>query len=95
MNIHTLQDQLLNTLRKLLRARVILFLLLVAVVYGFLILRINTLKNAQPSTGAAVSQINSSTNIDQATIDKITLLQDNSVSVQALFNQARQNPFHE
>ena len=93
MNIHTLQDQLLNTLRKLLRARVILFLLLVAVVYGFLILRINTLKNAQPSTGAAVSQINSSTNIDQATIDKITQLQDNSVSVQALFNQARTNPF--
>ncbi|HVA10747.1 MAG TPA: hypothetical protein VNG32_01095, partial [Candidatus Dormibacteraeota bacterium] len=52
--------------------------------------RINTLKNAQPSKGAAVSQINSSTNIDQATIDKITQLQDNSVSVQATNDQKTQ-----
>ena len=95
MNMNTLQNQLLNILKQLLRFRVMLFLLLVAVVYGFLILRINTLKNAQPNQSAVVSQIKSSTNIDQATIDKIKQLQNNSVSTQALFNQARQNPFHE
>jgi hypothetical protein len=95
MNTNALQNQLLNIIKQLLRFRVMLFLLLIAIVYGFLILRTNTLKNAQPDQNAIASQIKSSTNIDQATVDKIKQLQDNSVSVQALFNQARQNPFHE
>ena len=95
MNMNTLNTKLLHALKQLLRFRVVLFVMLVAVVYVSLIWHIDTLKNARPDQGSVVSQIKSSTNIDPATINKIKQLQDNSVSVQALFNQARQNPFHE
>lgn len=95
MNTNTLQTHLQLILKQLLRFRVALFLLLVVLVYGFIMWRVDTLKNVQPDQKAAASHITSSANIDQATLTKIKQLQDNSVSVRALFNQARQNPFQE
>ena len=58
----------------------LVFLLFVALLYGFVLLRINSLGNAQ-------------THIDQTVVNQLQSLQDNSVSVQTLFNQARNNPF--
>jgi hypothetical protein len=91
------KNQLQHTFKRLLRLRVALFLLLVVIVYAFVIWRVDTLSNAQPPADVIASKLSSSKNprIDQVTVDKITQLQDNSVNVQALFNQARQNPFHE
>lgn len=86
--IHQLKEQFT-------RFRVVLFLLLVVLVYGFIVWRIDILKNAPPSSDAVASKLQSTTHIDQATITKIQQLQDNSVSVQTLFNKARQNPFQE
>jgi len=77
------------------RYRIVLFLLLVVLVYGFVIWRIDALKNAPPTPTAVDSKLQSTTHIDQSTIDKIQQLQNNSISVQTLFSQARQNPFHE
>lgn len=95
MNSSNLQNQLQRMLKQLLHFRVPLFLLLLAIVYGFIVWRADTLQHAQPQQSAIASKLESSTHIDQATINKIKQLQDNSVSVQALFNQARQNPFQE
>lgn len=89
------QAQLQQLTEQLMRLRVVLFLLLVALVYGFVIWRIDALKNAPPTPSAVDSKLQSTTHIDQATINKIQQLQNNSVSVQTLFNQARQDPFHE
>jgi hypothetical protein len=90
-----LKAQLQLLFKRFMAFRVPLFLLLVALVYGFVIFRISALQNAQPSLSSTDSKLQASTNIDQATISKIKQLQDNSVNVQALFNQARQNPFQE
>ncbi|HEY5152554.1 MAG TPA: hypothetical protein VII55_01125 [Candidatus Saccharimonadales bacterium] len=74
-----------------------LFLLFVALIYGFVLLRINTLGNAQPSSDAVTSQVQAARipHIDQPVVQQLQSLQDNSVSVKSLFNQARANPFQE
>ena len=95
MNKGNLDHQLKKVGKIFISLRFILFLILAAGVYGFLIWRINTLRNAEPSQAATTSQSSTTTHIDQATVNKISQLQDNSVNVQALFDQARQNPFQE
>jgi hypothetical protein len=76
--------------------RVLLFFVLLASVYSVILLRINTLSQAQPDASeVSVQTTQKSLKVDPAVVEKIQQLQDNSVSVQALFDQARQNPFHE
>jgi hypothetical protein len=77
------------------RYNFIVFLVFVALLYGFVLLRINTLSSSQPSTNAVSSQVQAAQipHIDQSVVNQLQSLQNNSVSVQALFNQARSNPF--
>jgi len=77
------------------RYTIILFFLLLVAVYGFVLLKINSLSNAQPNNSAVSSQAQTVAipHIDPNVVKQIQNLQDNSVSVQALFNQARTNPF--
>lgn len=76
--------------------RILLFFVLLAGVYSIILLRINTLSQAQPSaTDVTVQTTQKSLKVDPTVVEKIQQLQDNSVSVQSLFDQARQNPFHE
>ncbi len=82
---------------KLKRYSVLLTLLLVAATYGFLVWRIHVLANQEPSEDAVTEQVQTKKlpRIDQNAINKIQQLQDNSVDVKALFEQARNNPFQE
>ena len=78
------------------KLRAYLFVGLLVLLYSFIIIRFISLNAIMPTT----KQINAASNItsphiDQTTVNKIQQLQDNSVSVKALFNQARQNPFQE
>jgi hypothetical protein len=59
------------------------------------LLKINSLSNVQPSSTVVTSQVKTVAipQIDPTVVKQIQNLQDNSVSVQALFNQARTNPF--
>lgn len=83
-------------LRQAIRYRKLYFLVLVALVYGFVIMRIMSLRSQEPNqTDVSSATTVAQPHIDQATVNKIKQLQDNSVNVQALFNQARQNPFQE
>lgn len=81
--------------QKLRRYSLLLFFVIVAMIYGFLLLRITTLSNQQPTEADISNQINSSQipHIDKSVVKQLQSLEDNSVSVQALFNQARSNPF--
>lgn len=91
-----LKSQFQNVSRQIMQYRVVIFLAVVALVYGFVVWRVNALVHVEPTSSQVASELNStSPKIDQATVDKIKQLQDNSVNVQALFDQARQNPFHE
>lgn len=71
------------------------FLILVGLVYGYLFLRIGTLVNTQPSADAVATQVKTAKipYIDEKVVDQLQALQDNSVSVQTLFNNQRTNPF--
>lgn len=82
-------------LRKIGSYRVLIFFLLVASLYGFILWRINVYSNATPDQAEENAQVATQPHIDQSTVQKLLSLQSNSVSVQALFNQARQNPFQE
>jgi hypothetical protein len=71
------------------------FLIFVAILYGFVFFRINSLKNTEPSDSDVTSQVQAAhiPRIDQGLVKQLKSLQDNSVSVQTLFNDARNNPF--
>lgn len=91
-----LKSQIQHVIREAAHYRIAIFLATIVLVYGFVIWRVNVLVNVEPTASQVASELNAtSPKIDQATVDKVKQLQDNSVNVQALFDQARQNPFHE
>jgi hypothetical protein len=71
------------------------FVVFVALIYGFVIFRINSLGNMQPSDSAVTNQVKAAQipRVDPAVVKQLESLKDNSVNVQALFDQARSNPF--
>jgi hypothetical protein len=95
LNLKSLPVLLENIEHLVSRYAIILFFLLLVAVYGFILLRINSLSNAQPDSSAVSTQAQTVAipHIDPTVVQQIQNLQDNSVSVQALFNQARTNPF--
>lgn len=98
MNMMTLKAKFEHFLRACFKWRIPLFMLLLVIVYGFVVWRVQMLANVTP-TQAQIDKAQTATatspHINQADVDKIKQLQDNSVTVQGLFDQARQNPFHE
>lgn len=85
---------LLAFVRKDLR---ILFLLIVAAVFGYLIWRIGILANAEPSQDEVSEKLLTVVRpkIDQEAIKKIEELQARNVDISATFPPDRSNPFHE
>lgn len=75
----------------------LLFFVLLAVIYGFILIRINTFSNVTPTDSDIAGQLqtNPAPHLDPTTVERLQQLQDNSVSVQALFDEARNNPFQE
>lgn len=73
------------------------FFIVFMLLCGFLVFRINELNNQNPSSDQVDTKLQASTrpHIDQAAIDKIQHLKDNSVQVKTLFDTSRSNPFHE
>ncbi|HEY4963069.1 MAG TPA: hypothetical protein VIH90_00030 [Candidatus Saccharimonadales bacterium] len=77
--------------------RYLIFIVFILVIYLFLVIKAATLSHVQPSISVVKSQSSTynSPEINPQIVNKINQLQNNSVSVNALFNQARQNPFQE
>ncbi len=75
----------------------VVFLLFFAGIYGFLLFRIETLANAKPDEDAILEKLKTvqRPRLDEAAAKKIQSLEDQNISVQTLFDQARQNPFAE
>lgn len=73
----------------------VVFIVLVAGLYGFVLLKINAVISQQPSSDAVSSQVKAANvpHFDKAVVNQLKSLQDNSVSVQGLFQEARDNPF--
>jgi len=83
--------------KRIYQYRVLIALCVVVGIYGFVVWRIQTLDNLTPSA----NQVNAQTNpaigahIDKSVVNQLQQLRDNSVNVQALFDQGRNNPFEE
>ncbi len=65
------------------------------VVYSYVILSIQSFKNEQPSQSQISSNLKTTSVpvINQNVVNQLESMKNNSVSVTALFNQSRQNPF--
>jgi hypothetical protein len=95
LDTKALIDKLLVSLQKLRRYTILAFLVLAAAIYAFIFFRISSLSNAQPTADQVSSQVQASRvlHVDKTVVKQLQSLQDNSVSVKALFDQARTNPF--
>lgn len=94
-NIATLKSQLVQLISGIGKYRVAIFLLFIVLTYGFVWLKITDYSNSQPSSQQVNNLVQAASipHIDPTVLKQIQSLQDNSVNVQALFNQARSNPF--
>lgn len=72
-------------------------ILLFLILYAVVIVRIDHLSAVTPTDAQVVGKEKSIAHpkVDQATLDKINQLQSQNIQVQALFSQARNNPFSE
>ena len=96
-DVKVLKTKATAVLAEFRRFSVFLFLGLVAVLYGFVLLRINILNSAQPTDVSVSNQVKAAQvpRIDQTTVKQLESLQSNNVNVQALFNEARSDPFQQ
>jgi hypothetical protein len=96
-SLHVYKDQFAHTLHTLHRyAPLLLFVFLIGI-YAFLSYRIITLTQAQPAPSAVSAELKTVgiPKVDEEVVSKMEQLEDNSVSVQTLFDDARSNPFEE
>jgi hypothetical protein len=93
LDIKNLANLIVAKLSLLKPYRVLLFTLFVLSLAGYLLLQTNRATNMQPTADQATAITKSTPHIDEAVVEQLQQLQDNSVSVQALFNEARTNPF--
>ncbi|PIZ63767.1 hypothetical protein COY17_00155 [Candidatus Saccharibacteria bacterium CG_4_10_14_0_2_um_filter_52_9] len=95
LTLKTSLAQLSKLVLKLRRYSLLAFIALVVLIYGFLLLRINNLGSTPPSNGAIINESGKTKvpHIDESVVRQLKALQDNSVSVQTLFDEARSNPF--
>ncbi len=97
LDLKTLLAKFMSVLHWLKRYRAILFIVGLISMYSVLVLRVNMLSNKEPSDSDVTAKLQSvhPPKLDPAIVTKIQQLQDNSVDVKTLFNQARNNPFQE
>lgn len=75
----------------------VMFFLLFAFVYAYMVLQINAFSNVQVDSSEVTAQVSTTPTprIDAQAVKQLQSLKDNSVNVQTLFEQNRTNPFQE
>ena len=84
-------------LRRMTRFVPLLLIVLFVAIYGFLVLRIDSLAAREPGDAEILEQLQSvhRPKIDSEAAHKIEQLRAQNIDVRALFNEARRNPFAE
>lgn len=95
LNIKSQLAQASAYLPRLQRYSFVAFLCIVSLIYGFVMFRINSLRNIEPSESIVMEQVKAAQipKVEESVVRQLESLQDNSVSVQTLFDEARSNPF--
>lgn len=97
LNIKALITKLQTALHKVDRYGVLIFIVAVVGAYGFLVFRINTLVTSDPGEDAVTEKLQGTqrAHIDQNTVNKIEQLESTNVQIKSLFQNTRDNPFHD
>ena len=97
LNLRELLDKAVELAGHAKRYAALLFCVFLAIVYGFVVYRVQVLNSSEPSAADVANQARTASvpHIDPAVLNQLQQLQDNSVSVQTLFSAARSNPFQE
>lgn len=92
-----LQNKLQPIVEIIRRYGITIAVVIVGGVYGYLIYTSSTLVQTEPSEAQISEKYQSAKRpkIDEAIISKLTELQDNNITFQALVDNARNNPFVE
>ena len=79
------------------RYEVMIFIIIFVGLYSFLVMRINTLTQSEPTITDLTSEEKTiqRLKVDQEAVDKILELEEHNIEVKSLFEQARDNPFTE
>lgn len=90
-----LKEQLSSLLNQLIKYKWVFLILFFLIIYVILGSSIQGFINQQPSASMVSADLKTTVqpNINPKLVNKLKQLNNNSVSVQALFNQSRQNPF--
>lgn len=96
-NSSNIKEQLLHIARSLHKYAVPIFLLFLISIYGFLAWRVIQLSQTEPDQAKVSAELKTAgvPKIDPEVVKKMQELEDNSVSAQSLFEEARRNPFKE
>jgi hypothetical protein len=97
INPSTLGKQLKAAGQKLMSYLGLIVVIVILGMYSFLVFRINNLTTAEPPEDAIAEKLKTvqRPKIDQQVVERVQSLEDNSVEVKALFQEARDNPFSE
>lgn len=96
-NLNNILTKVGPTLEKFRRYRTFTFIVVILCFYSYLIFNINSYSTREPSEDEVTAKLQTVPHprVDEEVVDKLNKLQDNSSSVKALFNSARDNPFSE
>lgn len=96
-NLRRIKEQALHYLYVARQNAALIFIVFLVAIYGFLTWRIMQLMQTQPSSSDVSAQLQTVgvPKVDPTVVQKMEDLKDNNISVQALFDNARSNPFQE
>jgi hypothetical protein len=95
MKLEPLITRLIKSKEFIARFAVIIFIVSVALVFGFLTFEIAHYSNREPNQDQVDERLSSlkTVKLDSQAVQKIEQLQDQNIGIDSLFNNGRANPF--
>lgn len=95
LSIESIKSSLRQARRTAQKYIIEIFAVFVLAAYGFLVFQINSLANIEANEEKVLEeqQIIKRPQVDEEAVSKIEQLEAENIAVQALFKEARQNPF--
>ena len=96
-NLSDLKNQLNKIVQILNKNKLFIFIIVVILTYGYIYLKIETANSISLNSTQiqAITNPLANTRINSQVVQQIQSLQNNSVNVQSLFQNARNNPFND
>lgn len=97
LDLKDLTDKLMQLWNWIVKYLAFICVVGVLIIFAFLIWRIQTYATIEPTETEVINKVNelNTPKLDQDSINKILLLEDQNIEVKTLFEAARQNPFQE